>query len=488
MPNSMAKNRKRRKMSIIMLSTLVLMVFLFIIFIWPISAQEPNIIVTVDQVYQTADFTVDETIKIQITGSFTIDDYTGNVYFGIYAPEGWATSISPTQEWVPFSTEPIRYDFTSEVSPPKNAPQEEHDIYVWASIDNNHPDPGDIMSTTPSVFNGISVIEVIKNRVQLLSNEILTRTVLPDSHIVNTFSITNAATVADTFTIVLDHPESLPVEGWVITQSADSFDLEPGETKTLFVNIEVPEDVQEGDYTVRVEVSSEGHAKSVQSQSIETKVRIPETPSPFKIDWMILFMVGFVGVGVGLAAFFGATEVGYFSLISLFLPLYVRLKKRDVLSHFTRGQIFGYIQANPGTHYNAIIQDLRLQNGVGAYHLQVLEREGFIRSLRDGIYKRFYPSTMRIPEKRVHLSRIQRDIFEVIQKHPGITQKQISTLLEESKQVVNYHVKILEGAGLIRLERAGRESACFAGKVSYVPEEDVYQLADEQGIAHVMRM
>ena len=125
-------------------------------------------------------------------------------------------------------------------------------------------------------------------------------------------------------------------------------------------------------------------------------------------------MVGFVGCGIGIAAFLGATEVGYFSLISLFLPLYVRLKKKDVLSHFTRGQIFGYIQANPGTHYNAIIQDLRLHNGVGAYHLSVLEREGFIRSLRDGIYKRFYPSTMRIPEKRLHLSRIQRDIFEVI--------------------------------------------------------------------------
>ena len=66
--------------------------------------------------------------------------------------------------------------------------------------------------------------------------------------------------------------------------------------------------------------------------------------------------------------------------------------------------------------------------------------------------------------------------------------EQISKLLDESKQVVNYHVKILEGAGLIRLERAGRETACFAGKVTYVPEEDVYQLADEKGAPQIMRM
>jgi DNA-binding MarR family transcriptional regulator len=488
MPILLAKNQGNRKKSNIILIAMVLLGFLISISVFPTSAQEPNIIVSIDQVYQTADFTVDGSPTIRVSGTFTVDDYTGNVYFGIYAPEGWATSISPEQEWVPFSTEPTEIDFEGEVIPPDNAQQDEHSIYVWASIDNNQPDPGDIVSSTSSVFNGISIIEIIQNRVLLSINDDPDHKVLPDSDIINTFTITNAATVTDTFTIILDYPESRDMEGWEISLSKNSFDLEPGETETFFVNQKVPEDAPEGDYTVRVEVLSEGHAASKGDQSIVTKVRMPDTSSPFRIDWMILFAVGFVGFGIGLAAFLGATEVGYFSLISLFLPLYVRLKKKDVLSHFTRGQIFGYIQANPGTHYNAIIQDLRLHNGVGAYHLQVLEREGFIRSLRDGIYKRFYPATMRIPEKRVHLSRIQKDLFEVIQKHPGITQKQISRLLDESKQVVNYHVKILEGAGLIRLERAGRETACYAGKVSYVPEEDVYQLADEQGTAQVMRM
>ncbi len=234
-------------------------------------------------------------------------------------------------------------------------------------------------------------------------------------------------------------------------------------------------------------VSSQGHAASKSTQTLTTKVRLPKTSTPFLTLGLIL-MVAFVGTGIGLAVLFGATEYGYLAFLSLFLPLYVRLKKKDVLSHFTRGQIFGYIQANPGAHYNAIIQDLGLQNGVGAYHLKVLEREGFIKSMRDGIYKRFYPSDMKIPEKRVHLSRVQKDILKEIQKHPGVTQKQISKLLDESKQVVNYNVKVLETADLIRVERVGRGTACFAGNVRYIPDEDIYELAEEKSAAPMMQI
>jgi predicted transcriptional regulator len=241
-----------------------------------------------------------------------------------------------------------------------------------------------------------------------------------------------------------------------------------------------------GDYQMHVVVSSEGHAASKSSQTLVTKIRVPNVEEPF--NFLPFLFIAFIGAGIGLGAFFAATEIGYLALLSLFLPLYVRLKKKDVLSHFTRGQIYGYIQANPGAHYNSIIQYLDLHNGVGAYHLKVLEREGYIKSFRDGIYKRFYPKNMRIPEKRFHLSRIQRDILSEIQKHPGVTQKQIAKLLDESKQVINYNVKILENASLIRVERYGRETACFAGKVRYIPDEDVYEVGEDLKSTHAMKM
>jgi predicted transcriptional regulator len=69
-----------------------------------------------------------------------------------------------------------------------------------------------------------------------------------------------------------------------------------------------------------------------------------------------------------------------------------------------------------------------------------------------------------------------------------VTQKQISKLLDESKQVVNYNVKILENAQLIRVERLGRETACFAGNVRYVPEEDIYEVPEDKSASQVMNI
>ena len=297
------------------------------------------------------------------------------------------------------------------------------------------------------------------------------------------------ATVTDTFFIDLVDDEKWKDQGWIITQSAENLTLEPGESSDFHVDVQIPPDASHGeDCEIDVIISSSGHFASKSSQSMITKVRLPKTSMPLPWYFGMILIVAFVGTGIGLAAFFAATEIGYLGLLSLFLPLYVRLRRKDVLSHFTRGQIFGYIQANPGTHYNAVIQHLGLQNGVGAYHLKVLEREGFIKSMRDGIYKRFYPMDVKIPEKRLHLSRLQRDILREIQKHPGVTQKHISKLLDESKQVVNYHIKILESAALIRLERKGRETACFAGNVTYVEKEDIYEVADERGIGHIMHI
>ncbi|MEE9150748.1 MAG: winged helix-turn-helix transcriptional regulator, partial [Thermoplasmata archaeon] len=451
-------------------------------FAFPVSAQG-EVIVQVDQEFQIADLTVDEAITIHLTGNFIINDYAGRAYFGIYAPEGWETSISP-EEWRVTPGETI--SFEGEVKPSADASQEEHDIYVWASIDNNNPSPGDIISSTPSVFRDISIVEVIKNRIKLLS-DIPEHRVLPDSTITLTFEVTNVATVTDTFFIELVGDEALKDQGWNITQSDEELTLEPGESREFYVEEQIPSDAPVGDYKFEVVVSSLGHGVSGSSQTMITKVRLPIISEPFWTLGLVL-MVAFVGTGIGLAFFFAATQYGYLALLSLFLPLYVRLKKKDVLSHFTRGQIFGYIQANPGAHYNAIIQNLGLHNGVGAYHLQVLAREGFIKSARDGIYKRFYPSNMRIPEKRLHLSRVQKDILGVIQKHPGVTQKQVSKLLDESKQVVNYNVKVLETAGLIRVERLGRGTACFAGNVRYVPDEDIYELAEDKGTAPVMQV
>jgi len=98
---------------------------------------------------------------------------------------------------------------------------------------------------------------------------------------------------------------------------------------------------------------------------------------------------------------------------------------------------------------------LSLNDGTLAYHLQVLEREEIIKSMKDGKYRRFYPFTAKIPEEGGAPKRIQRLILEVIRSTPGICQKDIACLLNLTRSTINYHIERLKQMGLVECRREG---------------------------------
>jgi predicted transcriptional regulator len=145
----------------------------------------------------------------------------------------------------------------------------------------------------------------------------------------------------------------------------------------------------------------------------------------------------------------------------LFVPLYTKIKREKILDHFVRGKIYGYILANPGEHYNAIRQVLGLTNGSLAHHLRTLEREGFIKSKRFGIYRRFYPMNMQIPTERFEINEIQTTILGIIKQKPGISQKEIASDVNLTPPTINYHIGILNHEGLVHVARNGRRTECY---------------------------
>jgi predicted transcriptional regulator len=126
-----------------------------------------------------------------------------------------------------------------------------------------------------------------------------------------------------------------------------------------------------------------------------------------------------------------------------------------------RRRIFEYIIENPGMHYRGILNELDLPMGVLSYHLNRLEKAQYIRSRQDGMYRRFYTKGPRT-EMRFFLSDIQESILNVIKENQGISQSKIAEKIHVSRKVVNYHVNILDQAGLIFVESHGRESACYS--------------------------
>ena len=186
---------------------------------------------------------------------------------------------------------------------------------------------------------------------------------------------------------------------------------------------------------------------------------------------IVVLIFGTFGVAVG------GTEIGRYRFFAMMVPLYSRLRGTKILGHALREQIFNHIKKYPGDHYRSIMNKLELKNGTLVHHLTRLEQEELIKSERDGLYKRFYPVGMKVPRSNVgmfypdgtvtynisdrQVSEIQMEILKALNENPGISQKNISELIGESRRVVNYHVKLLSKAKLIKVHRDGRETKCY---------------------------
>jgi len=174
-----------------------------------------------------------------------------------------------------------------------------------------------------------------------------------------------------------------------------------------------------------------------------------------------------------VAILIGLVESLKVKFLSIFLvPLYSRIKKDEVLDNFTRGAIFGFIVANPGAHYNLIKQELMLNNGAIIYHLDILERKGYISSEKAGIFKKYYPKGFKKEGGILEtLTDLQRRIFHEIKANPGVSQKEIAGLMNITARALNYHIKTLLKSQLILLERVGRRTLCFITETVHGPGE-----------------
>ncbi len=153
------------------------------------------------------------------------------------------------------------------------------------------------------------------------------------------------------------------------------------------------------------------------------------------------------------------------------VPLFTRIKRDEVLDQFVRGQIYGYIRANPGDIYSSIRDNLGLKNGVTTYHLDVLAREEYVYSEIDGTHRRFYPTGWE-EEKRPYLSKLQQSIVDFLTSRGVASQSEVAERLEVSRQLAAYHLGALERLGTVDSRYWGRF------KQYYIQEKDVISIID----------
>jgi PKD repeat protein/DNA-binding transcriptional ArsR family regulator len=168
-----------------------------------------------------------------------------------------------------------------------------------------------------------------------------------------------------------------------------------------------------GNYTITLTVLDNSNSQSQDTVFVEVVDNRMDLVEGIKIkpqvrdsgSGNVLLIGGLGALSIFILTF--ATEAGRYRYLGLLIPLYTKLKKDEILDHYTRGEIHGYIVANPGDHYNAIKKALKLSDGSFAHHVRILEKEGIIKSARDGTHRRFYPKEMQVPENGSSLKKSQ---------------------------------------------------------------------------------
>jgi DNA-binding MarR family transcriptional regulator len=155
-------------------------------------------------------------------------------------------------------------------------------------------------------------------------------------------------------------------------------------------------------------------------------------PPPDRLPWLPIIVTGALVVLVTIGLFY-------------------RLTAERAMDHFTRGRILGYVQAYPGSKYTSIREALGLTNGTLAYHLWVLERLGFVRSIRQGRVRLLHPRGRPITQHSLVLSQLQYTILDLLKAEGHLSQSEISRSLNLSRQRVHYNVKKLRSLYLIKV-------------------------------------
>jgi len=166
--------------------------------------------------------------------------------------------------------------------------------------------------------------------------------------------------------------------------------------------------------------------------------------------------IGLIGFGTGIftllilsSAFSEVIKIAV--LMAIVTPMIAKKSNRDELN---RGRILGYIEANAGIHFSALRDALKLANGVTAHHLNVVETQGKIISWRDGKLRR-YAAAHISPDQLHALSHpivgTRLAILETLAEAGvlGMSNKEIGTKLELSRQLLSHHMIQLSSNQLI---------------------------------------
>jgi predicted transcriptional regulator len=127
-----------------------------------------------------------------------------------------------------------------------------------------------------------------------------------------------------------------------------------------------------------------------------------------------------------------------------------------------RKRIYEYIVNNPGVHFRELQRSLGMPVGSLEYHLRYMEKRELVSARNDAGYSRFYSKNKFNPEVKSIIAfmrqPIPRGILLFLLRERKSSHGGILVNFRISAATLSYHLKRMCNTGVLRVEKAGRES------------------------------
>jgi DNA-binding transcriptional ArsR family regulator len=149
---------------------------------------------------------------------------------------------------------------------------------------------------------------------------------------------------------------------------------------------------------------------------------------------------------------------------------YARVQGEEILEHPGRAEVYERVKAFPGVNFVQLGAQVTFGASTLTYHLRVLEKNGYVHSVRDGRYLRFFDkrSGHYSGERKTAVSALRNETSAAmarhIRAHPGVPQCDLAAAFHVTPSTVTWHMNRLGAAGLVEKQRDGAHSRYYIAR------------------------
>lgn len=138
-----------------------------------------------------------------------------------------------------------------------------------------------------------------------------------------------------------------------------------------------------------------------------------------------------------------------------------RVRRERLLEHPVRKRIVEEVRGHPGIHHRRLLRSLAVSNGTLAYHLQMLERAGYLRAHRAHGRKYLFVPEDPVDRHLLLATEQDRELLSMLSEARAADIEELGRRSGLKGSSIAYHMGRLRTLGLVEVRREGHAFVFF---------------------------